>query len=87
MCFRAPKPPTPQAALPPISKRNPDLSEVSQLPEKRELVDQDDITGVEYGSKNKATSQAKAQGAKALRIKLNTGATATGGVNTGGRVT
>ena len=83
MCFRAPKPPTPQAALPPISKRNPDLSEVSQLPEKRELVDQDDITGVEYGSKNKATSQAKAQGAKALRIKLNTGTTS-GGVNTGG---
>ena len=84
MCiFRAPKAPTPQPSLPPISKRNPDLSEVSQLPEKRDLVDQDDITGVEYGSKNKATSQAKAQGAKALRIKLNTGTTS-GGVNTGG---
>ena len=86
MCiFRAPKAPTPQASLPPISKRNPDLSEVSQLPEKRDLVDQDDVTGVEYGSKNKATSQSKAQGAKALRIKLNTG-TSTGGVNTGGTV-
>ena len=85
MCFRRPKAPTPMAALPPISKRNPDLSEVSQLPEKRDLVDQDEITGVEYGSKNKATSQAKAQGAKALRIKLNTG-TATGGVNSGGTV-
>ena len=86
MCiFRAPKAPTPQASLPPISKRNPDLSEVSQLPEKRDLVDQDDVTGVEYGSKNKATSQSKAQGAKALRIKLNTG-TSTGGVNAGGTV-
>ena len=88
MCiFKAPKMPQAQATLPPISKRNPDLSEVSQLPEKRDLVDEDDVTGVEYGSKNKATSQSKAQGAKALRIKLNTGATATGGVNTGGPVT
>ena len=87
MCiFRAPKMPTPQGTLPPISKRNPDLSEVSQLPEKRDLVDQDDVTGVEYGSKNKATSQSKAQGAKALRIKLNTG-TSAGGVNTGGTTT
>ena len=84
MCFRAPKAPSPLPALPPISKRNPDLSEVSQLPEKRDLVDQDDVTGVEYGSKNKATSQAKATGSKALRIKLNTGGTATGGVNSGG---
>ena len=86
MCFRAPKAPSPLPALPPISKRNPDLSEVSQLPEKRELIDQDDITGVEYGSKNKATSQAKATGSKALRIKLNTGGTTTGGVNSGGTV-
>tara|TARA_Y100001968_G_scaffold86078_1_gene77161 strand:- start:218 stop:481 length:264 start_codon:yes stop_codon:yes gene_type:complete len=87
MCiFRAPKMPTSQGSLPPISKRNPDLSEVSQLPEKRDLVDEDDVTGVEYGSKNKATSQSKAQGAKALRIKLNTGVT-TGGVNAGGTTT
>ena len=78
--------PTSQGTLPPISKRNPDLSEVSQLPEKRDLVDEDDVTGVEYGSKNKATSQSKAQGAKALRIKLNTG-TSTGGVNAGGGAT
>ena len=86
MCvFRAPKMPSPLPALPPISKRNPDLSEVSQLPEKRDLVDQDEVTGVEYGSKNKAASQAKAEGAKALRIKLNTGTTSqTGGVNAGG---
>ncbi len=86
MCIgrRAPSP-QPQATLPPISKRNPDLSELSQLPEKKDLVDEDDVTGVEYGSKNKAASQAKAQGAKALRIKLNTGTTSqTGGVNTGG---
>ena len=79
--------PTSQGTLPPISKRNPDLSEVAQLPEKRDLVDQDDVTGVEYGSKNKAVSGAKAQGAKALRIKLNTGTQdVTKGVNTGGTV-
>jgi hypothetical protein len=77
--------PTSQGTLPPISKRNPDLSEVAQLPEKRDLVKQDDVKGVEYGSKNKATSQAKSQGAKALRIKLNTGTTSEG-VNTGGTV-
>ena len=87
MCvFKAPSAPMAQATLPPITQRNPDLTEVAQLPEKKDLVDQDDVTGVEYGSKNKATSQAKAQGAKALRIKLNTGATSSGGVNTGGAV-
>ena len=87
MCFRAPKAPTMQPGLPPISARNPDLTEVSRLPQKKELVDQDDVTGVEYGSKNKSPSQAKAQGAKALRIKLNTGTTSqTGGVNTGGTI-
>ena len=84
MCiFRAPKAPMAQPTLPPISKRNPDLTEVAQLPEKKDVIDEDDVTGVEYGSKNKATSQSKAQGAKALRIKLNTGTTS-GGVNTGG---
>ena len=86
MCIRRPKAPKPMPGLPPISKRNPDLSEVAQLPKTQDLVDQDEITGVEYGSKNKASSQSKAQGAKALRIKLNTGGTTTGGVNTGGTV-
>ena len=85
MCvFRAPKMPEAQQGLPPIAARNPDLTEVSQLPEKRDLVNQDDGTVVEYGSKNKETSQAKAQGAKALRIALNTKAANTGGVNTSG---
>ncbi len=82
--MRAPTP-KPQQGLPPIAARNPDLSTLSQLPKTRELVDQDDVTGVEYGSKNKASSQSKAQGSKALRIKLNTGTT-TGGVNSGGTV-
>ena len=87
MCISKPKAPKPMPGLPPIAARNPDLTEVARLPEKKDLIDQDDVTGVEYGSKNKTTSQSKAQGSKALRIKLNTGATsATGGVNAGGTV-
>ena len=73
---------------PPITARNPDLSEVSQLPTKKDLVDQDEVTSVEYGTSKKAGSQAKATGAKQLRIPLNTGTESvanTGGV-TGGTV-
>ena len=71
---------------PPISARNPDLSEVSQLPTKKDLIDEDDVTSVEYGTSKKAGSQAKATGAKQLRIPLNTGTTntaSTGGVQGG----
>jgi len=88
MCiFRSPKPqPLPQKA--PIMARNPDLTEASRLPEKKDLLDEDDVTSVEYGSSKKEGGAAagKKTGAKALRIPLNTGATqtaSTGGV-TGG---
>ena len=77
--------PAPMGTPPPALPRQDHLTRGSELPTKKDLVDEDDVTGVEYGSKNKAPSQAKAQGAKALRIKLNTG-TGTGGVNTGGTV-
>ena len=73
---------------PPITARNPDLSEVSQLPTKKDLIDEDEVTSVEYGTSKKAGSQSKATGAKQLRIPLNTGSTNvanTGGV-TGGTV-
>jgi len=64
--------------------RNPDLTQVSALPSKKELIDdEDDITSVEYGTSKKAGSQAKAAGAKQLRIKLNTG-TAGNTASTGG---
>ena len=86
MCvFRAPKPQA-MPSPPPISARNPDLSEVSQLPTKKDLIDEDDVTSVEYGTSKKAGSQAKATGAKQLRIPLNTVTTqtaSTGGI-TGG---
>ena len=82
MCvFKTPKS-APMDTPPPISARNPDLSEVSQLPTKKDLVDEDDITSVEYGTSKKAGSQSKATGAKQLRIPLNTGSTNV--ANTGG---
>ena len=80
--------PGPMPQLPPISSRNPDLAEASRLPDKKELVDEEDVTSVEYGTSKKAGSQAKATGAKQLRIPLNTGTqntASTGGV-TGGTV-
>jgi len=86
MCIGGGSRPSPMPQLPPISSRNPDLAEVSQLPTKKDLVDEEDVTSVEYGTSKKAGSQAKATGAKQLRIPLNTGTqstASTGGV-TGG---
>ena len=83
--MRAPKP-TPMATPPPIVGRNPDIAQESVLPDRKELIEEDDVTAVEYGTSKKAGSQAKATGAKQLRIPLNTGTTnvaSTGGV-TGG---
>ena len=86
MCiFRAPKAPTPQATPPPIAPRN---EQPSVLPTKKELVDEDAVTEVEYGSSAKQASAGAGNkvGAAALRIPLNTGGSANagqGGANTG----
>jgi hypothetical protein len=71
--------PTPQA----IQPRNPDLVRVSQRPERKELLDEDEVrTGVEYGKKADPLVAAKATGTDALKINLNTGNTGgSGGVN------
>tara|TARA_R100000008_G_scaffold54740_1_gene33487 strand:- start:308 stop:598 length:291 start_codon:yes stop_codon:yes gene_type:complete len=89
MCIfrRAPRPqplPTPPITLP----RNPDLAKENELPQKKELVEEEEIPGVAYGSSAKEAGPAggKRVGTKALRIPLNTGTptgAATGGVNTG----
>ena len=77
----------PQQAPPPIMGRNPDLMRESQLPTKKKTVDEDDVTGVEYGRSAKKGGAAAGNkvGTDALRIKLNTGSTntaaGTGGVN------
>ena len=88
MCGRRPRPPAPQPSPPPISSRNPNLIEQSRLPTKKELLEEEDVTSVEYGSSNKTGGAAasKRVGAAGLRIPLNTGAStgaSTGGVNTG----
>ena len=89
MClFRSAPTPMPTPAAP-IQPRNPDMARVSRLPNKKELVDPEDIADVEYGTGSgreaKDTSgQAKRQGTDALKINLNPGTTAgtgTGGMN------
>ena len=78
MClWRAPDPPdpTPMAQPAPIVARNPGITQQSELPEKRELVDEDDPAAVAYGTSKKELDGAggKRVGTKALRIPLNVG--------------
>ena len=87
MClFRAPKvsaQPLPGLA-PPKSRDNASL-ESTPLPTNKDLLDPDDVTGVEYGSERKKQTPAagKKVGTAALRIPLNTGTSNTGtGVTT-----
>ena len=71
--------PTPQV----IQPRNPDLVQESRRPERRELLDEDEVrTGVEYGKKADPLTGTRATGTDALKINLNTGNT--GGTGTGG---
>ena len=86
MClFRSRQPtvlPTPQ----PIQPRNPDLVQAARLPSKKELLDPDDVAGVEYGTtqrKDDTRGAAKRTGTDALKININTGAEG-GGSQTGG---
>ena len=72
---------------PPIQPRNPDLVAASKLPSKKELLDPDDIAGVEYGTGKKGTlddtkGAAKRTGTDALKININTGSAGeSGGLN------
>ena len=88
MCiFRrsAPQPILQNAA--PIQPRNPDLIAASKLPSKKELLDPDDVAGVEYGAaegskKDDVKGAAKRTGTDALKITINTGtAGESGGLN------
>ena len=85
MCiFRRPSP-APVSTPAPIAPRQPDLVAAARLPKKKELLDPDDVAGVEYGTtakKGDAVNVAKATGTDALKINVNTGAT--GGSGTGG---
>ena len=85
MClFRSRTPtalPTPQ----PIQPRNPDLTQAARLPSKKELLDPEEVAGVEYGTtqrKDDPRGTSKRTGTDALKININTGAG--GGGQSGG---
>ena len=83
MClFRSSPSPMPTPA--PIQPRQPDVVQASRLPSKKELVDPDDLAGVEYGTTAKAQPRgtAKKTGTDALKININPGVV--GGGDTGG---
>ena len=81
MCGNRGSTPLPTPA--PIQPRQPDLVRASKLPTKKELVDPDEVAGVEYGTTAKAQPRgtAKKTGTDALKININTG---TAGGTTGG---
>ena len=88
MCLFRSRPPTPISTPAPIQPRQPDLVAASQLPSKKELLDPDDVAGVEYGTGSKKgvlddmKGAAKRKGTDALKININTGAgEGTGGLN------
>ena len=88
MCLFRSRQPTPLPTPQPIQPRNPDLVQAARLPSKKELIDPDEVAGVEYGTTTKrddTRGAAKKTGTDALKINLNTGAGgdagSTGGLN------
>ena len=78
--------PTPMPTPAPIQPRQPDVVNQSRLPSKKELVDPDEVAGVEYGTTAKAKTRgaAKKTGTDALKININPGVISggdTGGMN------
>ncbi len=79
--------PTPMPTPAPIQPRQPDVVQASRLPNRKELVDPDEVAGVEYGTsatKAKPRGQSIKTGTDALKININPGATSgstTGGLN------
>ena len=83
--FRS-RPPTVMSTPAPIQPRQPDLIQTSRLPTKKELLDPDDVAGVEYGTQTKkdAKGASKRTVTDALKININTGSGTGGGAGTGG---
>ena len=76
--------PTPVSTPAPIQPRQPDLVQAARLPSKKELLDPDDVAGVEYGTSSKkddTRGAAKRTGTDALKINISTGG---GGEGSGG---
>ena len=85
MCVFSRRAPTLVSTPQPIQPRNPDLVQAARLPSKKELLDPDEVTGVEYGTsakKDDTRGAAKRTGTDALKININTGA-GTGGESGG----
>ena len=84
MCVFRRSRPAPVVSTPaPVQPRQPDLVAASQLPSKKELVDEDDLADVDYGTaatKKDDRLADKRTGTDALKILVNTG---TGGAGSG----
>ena len=77
---------TPVSTPAPIQPRQPDLVAAARLPSKKELIDEEDVAGVEYGTSTKkddTRGAAQRTGTDALKINVNTGTrgSGTGGLN------
>ena len=84
MCLFRSSPPTPVATPAPLPPRQPDLVQASRFPGKKDLLDPEEVAGVEYGTTAKRDTTrgaAKATGTDALKININTGG---GGEGSGG---
>ena len=86
MCVFRRGPATPVSTPAPIQPRQPDLEQASRLPSKKELLDPDEVAGVEYGTtaKQDPRGAAKRTGSDALKIDIGTGGetgAASGGLN------
>ena len=86
MCIFRSAPPTPLPTPAPIQPRQPQNIEKSSLPSKKELLDPDEVAGVEYGTtaKQDPRGAAKRTGSDALKIDIGTGGetgAASGGLN------
>ena len=74
MCIFGRSAPAPVSTPAPIQPRQPDLVRESTLPTKKDLLDPDDVAGVEYGtSGKKSTTPGTRTGTDALKININTG--------------
>ena len=81
MCLFRQRSPSPQPTPAPIVPKKPQLIQEKTLPTKKELLDPDEVSGVEYGTTAKDTQTAQKTGTDALKINLNTGS---GGAGAGG---
>ena len=71
----------PQPIQPRVRNQLTSSQQVKELPDERDLLDPDEVSGVQYGTSKKKTGPAGAKktGTASLKIPLNPGAGAGGG--------